>query len=239
MIDVSSYSGLGGRSNNEDYFKYNSHAFVLADGLGGHECGEVASKAAVEYLTSYPDEKINIENGLNHIANDVNNHILQIQKENPKLASMRTTVVAAFIQGNKMGYLNVGDSRFYYFKKCELVHQTVDHSVPAMLAQAGRVDPADIRNHEDRNKLLKVLGDSEDLALKGEKQYDTIELEDGDAFLLCSDGFWEYVYETEMEIDLSKSDSAHEWKTYMLKRLLNRVTDNNDNFTLICGILRL
>ena len=115
----------------------------------------------------------------------------------------------------------------------------MDHSVPAMLAQAGRVDPADIRNHEDRNKLLKVLGDSEDLALKGEKQYDTIELEDGDAFLLCSDGFWEYVYETEMEIDLSKSDSAHEWKTYMLKRLLNRVTDNNDNFTLICGILRL
>lgn len=237
MIDVSSYSGLGGRTNNEDYFKYCSHAYVLADGLGGHECGEVASKAAAEYLTSYPVEQINIENGLNHVADDVNKHILELQKENPKLASMRTTVVAAFIQDNKMGYFNVGDSRFYYFKKGKLAYQTIDNSVPAMLAQAGRLDVADIRNHEDRNKLLKVLGDTEDLGLKGDKQYDTIELEPGDAFILCSDGFWEYVYETEMEIDLSKSNSANEWKTYMLKRLLNRVTGNNDNYTLICGIV--
>ena len=237
MYDVSSYSGLGGRSNNEDSFKYNSYAFVLADGLGGHECGEIASAAAVEYLTSYPKEKINIENGLNHIANDVNKHILNIQKGNPRLTAMRTTVVAAFIQENKLGYLNVGDSRFYYFKKGILTYQSIDHSVPMMLAQVGKLDVADIRNHEDRNKLLKVLGDTESLGLKGEKQYEPIEMESGDAFILCSDGFWEYVYETEMEIDLSKSSSAHEWKTYMLKRLLNRVTGNNDNFTLICVMI--
>lgn len=89
-----------------------------------------------------------------------------------------------------------------------------------------------IRFHDDRNKLLKVLGNEDDLKLK--KLCEPIALERGDAFLLCSDGFWEYIYEVEMEIDLIKSSTPQEWMTFMVKRLLSRVTTNNDNFTAIC-----
>jgi serine/threonine protein phosphatase PrpC len=92
-----------------------------------------------------------------------------------------------------------------------------------------------VRFHDDRNKLLKVLGNDENLNIR--KIDDAVSIESGDAFLLCSDGFWEYVYEVEMEADLIKSDSPKDWIEYMIKRLLLRVTGNNDNFTAIAGFI--
>lgn len=89
-----------------------------------------------------------------------------------------------------------------------------------------------IRFHDDRKKLIKVLGNEEQLKIT--KLDQPIKAEKGDAILLCSDGFWEYVYETEMEIDLSKSSTAQEWGEFMIKRLLLRVSGDNDNFTCIC-----
>ena len=67
--------------------------------------------------------------------------------------------------------------------------------------------------------------------------YNTINLQPGDAFLLCSDGFWEYVLEEEMEVDLSKAGSAEDWADFMLVRLLNRVHGDYDNYTVVCGIV--
>ena len=83
------------------------------------------------------------------------------------------------------------------------------------------------------NKLLKVLGDTEELRI--DQIREPVDIEPGDAFLLCTDGFWEYVYETEMEIDLIKSRSPKEWTEYMVKRLLLRPAAERDNFTVLAG----
>ena len=149
---------------------------------------------------------------------------------------MRTTLVFALSDGNVLRYANVGDSRFYYFKNGSVYVQSEDHSVSAASVRMGDIRYEDIRMDADRNKLLKVLGNSETLAVKIPDR--EIVLEQGDAFLLCSDGFWEYVYETEMEIDLAKSETPQEWLKYMVKRIILKThNQNNDNFTAIGAII--
>lgn len=237
-VTTYSYSNKGGRSNNEDYAEYfydqtEKGAWVLSDGLGGHDCGEIASKLATDYMIEAAKKAQDYsENSLIKIINDTNAFIIEAQKSNAEYKQMRTTVVAAFLEMDKTSYLNVGDSRFYYFKNGCLYKQSKDHSVAQVSASIGEIPVTQIRFHDDRNKLLKVFGNEENLKI--EKLDDPISIEKGDAFLLCSDGFWEYVYETEMEIDLLKSTTPKEWAQYMVNRLLFRVTNNNDNFTLIC-----
>lgn len=231
------YTNQGGRPNNEDYALYRADengigVWALADGLGGHDSGEVASKLAAECIISAAEEKPDFsEPALLEMMHDVNRLILEQQKSRPELASMRTTAVAAFSDGVQMRYWNVGDSRFYYFKNGCLYHQSKDHTVSQVAVNLGEITTTQIRFHDDRNKLLKVLGNEPELKITALD--DPIPLESGDAFLLCSDGFWEYIYETEMEIDLLKSADPKQWIEHMVRRLLLRVTGNNDNFTAV------
>ncbi len=237
-MDTYSYTSVGGRSNNEDCAAFTQTAsglgvWVLADGLGGHACGEVASRLAVEFLIAQAEKLPDMsEKSLLALMNASNELILQKQTSDPSLQTMRTTVTAAFSDGEKVRYFNVGDTRFYYFKNGCLYKHSKDHTVSQVAVNLGEITTTQIRFHDDRNKLLKVLGNESDLKIT--KLDDALPLEKGDAFLLCSDGFWEYVYETEMEIDLLKSSSPKEWMDYMVNRLLLRVTNNNDNFTAIC-----
>ena len=92
----------------------------------------------------------------------------------------------------------------------------------------------EIRGSEDRSKLLKVLGDNEKLNIK--KFYQPIQIENGDAFLICSDGFWDFVTEGEMEADLLKAENAPAWLRFMLKRQLLRAKNEDDNYTAVSGI---
>lgn len=228
------YTNPGGRSNNEDYYLYSDNVWILADGLGGHDCGEVASETAVvaanEVFSSSGgalDETL-----LCDILRNANNAVIEKQNENSSLSSMRTTIVFAVSDGAIVRYANVGDSRFYYFRNGRIIAQSEDHSVSAMSAKLGDISYDEIRNDPDRNKLIKALGNDERLNVKiPEREFVA---QSGDAFLLCSDGFWEYVYETEMEIDLAKSSDPKEWLNYMTKRVLLKTKGcDNDNFTVI------
>ena len=127
----------------------------------------------------------------------------------------------------------MGDTRCYYLKNGCIYEQSLDHSIPQVEVGLGEITPEEIRFHVDRNKLLKVLGDTEELRI--DQIREPVDIEPGDAFLLCTDGFWEYVYETEMEIDLIKSRSPKEWTEYMVKRLLLRPAAERDNFTVLAG----
>lgn len=113
------------------------------------------------------------------------------------------------------------------------------HSGGAAASQAavelGQLTPEQIRGSEDRVKLLKVLGNFDRLELK--RQPEQIPAMNGDAFLICTDGFWEHVHEREMECDLVKSDSPTEWRDRMLKRLLLRTGNSGDNYTALCGFI--
>jgi len=228
------YSGIGGRSNNEDYYFYGNNIWILADGLGGHDSGEIASKTAVAAVNDVFKRSGGAVNdaALSDIIQKANSSVLYKQKTSEAFASMRTTIVFALLNGNKIRYANVGDSRFYYFRSGRLFAQSEDHSVSAVSVRLGDIPYEELRNDPDRNKLIKVLGNSEDLNVKIPQIEFTAEK--GDAFLLCSDGFWEHVYETEMETDLAKSSNPKEWLDYMIKRILLKTKGtDNDNFTAI------
>lgn len=232
--DVFSFSSRGGRKNNEDFCRYvaedNRCVFALADGLGGHDLGEVASEIAVDTAISLLENPE--ENSIGGVIALTGEALLAKKKEDENLSAMRTTLVLAMLRDDTLRYGGIGDSRFYYFRDGKLLLRTKDHSVPQMSVDMGTLSESMIRFSDDRNKLLKVLGADEDMGSIAE--YPPITVEKGDAFLLCSDGFWENVFEMEMEVDLSKSVSAEQWGRYMLKRLLLRVSGNHDNFTLIC-----
>lgn len=227
------FSNIGGRPNNEDAVGSRDNIWVLADGLGGHESGEVASKIAVETtLNSWKKDKSFSNENILGIVDAVNKAVLDGQKKNEKAREMRTTLCVAFSDGKCLKMINVGDSRIYYFRNGSVIFQTQDHSVAALSVMTGEIPESEIRYNEDRNKLLKVIGNGENLKIKA--SYEDIEIQPGDAFLICTDGFWEHIYEIEMEIDLAKSEKPREWISYMAKRiLLKNEGKDHDNFSAI------
>lgn len=125
-------------------------------------------------------------------------------------------------------WAHIGDSRLYHFLDGELIEQTFDHSVSQMAVLRGEISQEEIRGHVDRNRLLRAIGREDTIKIDCS---DIVDMEGEDhAFLLCTDGFWEYVTEDEMEKDLRKSRSPGEWLDRMLKRLDKRTRKkNNDN----------
>ncbi len=235
VFETFTHTDKGGRKNNEDFCACDKNIWALADGLGGHDCGEIASANAVETLISLWQENSACmdDESLIKMIDKVNLDIIRRQKENDEVSQMRTTLVFAVTDEKTLKFANVGDSRFYYFRNNKIIAQSEDHSVSAAIAKLGEIRYEDIRFNEDRNKLLKVIGNSENLKIK--ELYQPISVQQGDAFLLCSDGFWEYVYEQEMEIDLTKSQTPEDWFSFMAKRVLLRTENKeNDNFTAIC-----
>lgn len=238
-IDLFTYTDVGARKLNEDSYGVQNGdkrcIAVLCDGLGGHNCGEVASQAAVK---SIMDGIARIEQlqpeKIQDVLKKVNEAIVQQQTANPAQNGMRTTAVGCIVEGRELTYFNSGDSRFYYFSNGALSAMSKDHSVSQMSIELGEMTFDEIRFDSDRNKLLKVLGDP--TANEVGTVYSPIPYKKGDAFLLCSDGFWEYILEEEMEIDLSKARTAKEWVEFMIVRLLLKFSASNDNFTVIGGI---
>ncbi|HYL97977.1 MAG TPA: serine/threonine-protein phosphatase, partial [Blastocatellia bacterium] len=126
---------------------------------------------------------------------------------------------------------HAGDSRLYYFQSGRIRYQTKDHSVPQTMVDAGEMSAAQIRGHADRNRLLRSLGMDGEFkpTISCEKQ----PLHSEDAFLICVDGFWEFVYETEMEADLARADTPGNWLSVMESRIVKRAEDGHDNYTAI------
>ena len=223
-IDSYNYTNKGKYPVNEDSFFRGDSMFVVADGLGGHGGGNIASACAVEYIS----KNYRSAQGIPELISGANNAVRELNN------GSRSTVAAAFVEGDKFHYTNIGDSRVYFFRNGKLLCRTKDHSVCQAAVDAGTMTEDEIRGHEDRSRLLRVLGETDNLKLTS---YEPIPLRNGDAFLICSDGFWDFVYETEMETDLLKSDSAKRWGEFMLRRHLKRSQCNDDNFTLVCGII--
>ena len=236
-IQVAVFTDAGTRDHNEDACGYGAQdgraCFVVADGLGGQDKGEVASHAAVDYIMEHFQEmECCSEESLLALLEGADQAVRERQEECP---DMRTTVAAAFVENGRFWYFHAGDTRCYYLKNGCIYTRSKDHSIPQVEVSMGEIRTEDIRFHEDRNKLLKVLGDAEKIRIG--RLDEPVEIEPGDAFLLCSDGFWEYVYETEMEIDLVKSRTAKEWMEYMVKRLLLRPAVERDNYSvLVCWL---
>jgi serine/threonine protein phosphatase PrpC len=213
------------REHNEDYVSKYSIAmdqttdtlevglYLVADGMGGHQAGEEASKAVTEVVIQQVHENLNaLQSGarINRATINLDDlltppDILRsaIQKGNDVLLNARkavggdrgTTITAALVIGSKAYIANVGDSRTYLLHQKKLIQQTRDHSLVDSLVRGGVIKPEEVRSHPQRNQIYRTMGDRPNV----EVDIFTCNLQAGDRLLLCSDGLWEMVQDNEIE----------------------------------------
>ena len=229
-FDTAQLTATGDRSNNEDYCDYRDGCWVVADGLGGHGGGEIASQLAVEGLLASWDPEAPVNNSVLMRGIEAAAAAIRLRQERePGLSGMRTTLVVLATDGERALWAHIGDCRLYLLRGGRVRLQTEDHSVPQALVRAKELTPAEVRHHPGRNRLLRVLGD--DKPLRPDMPDRPFAIQAGDAFLLCSDGFWEGVTEGEMEVALAKSANATEWLERMAFGLRRKELSGQDNYT--------
>lgn len=236
MIRFFMMSDCGMRANNEDsvgVYQYGeTYCFALADGLGGHGKGEVASKLAVEATIEAFNSKVQEGTFMDLAFHKAQEAILKGQQEDRTASDMKTTLVILNVGEDGHNWGHIGDSRLYYFQDNRLKDRTLDHSVPQMLVTIGEIKEKQIRQHPDRNRLLKVLGVETD-NLKYQLSPPVLR-EKKQAFLLCTDGFWELIEEKKMEKTLKSSSSPEEWLIAMKAIVLkNGKSKDMDNYSAI------
>lgn len=229
-FNYDSYTAVGGRKNNEDALAVSQselgYLYVVADGLGGHDSGELASEIAINEIKGIFDAAPNSFDPDSAIQS-ANTKILHEQASTG--LKMKTTIVLAYVANNQIVFAHVGDSRAYAFRGDKIVYQSVDHSASQMAVSIGEITAEQIRNHEDRNVLTRALGVSENVKI----DIVSIPCEQVDAILLCTDGFWEYVLEKDMLDTLSTSKNPDVWLYKMREVLCKNISLGNDNNTAI------
>jgi PPM family protein phosphatase len=233
VFQTARISETGGRTNNEDFATFlpldDAACWVVADGLGAHQGGEHASRSAAETVCQAFRANPAISGGaLSAHISAAQEAILKLQQDSG-VSDMRTTIVVLLADARQAIWAHVGDSRLYRFQSRGLVAQTDDHTVPQSLVKAGEISAGQIRRHPDRNRLLRSLGErgpARPTVLR-----EPVLLTAGDAFLLCTDGFWENVLELEMAADLVASASPDLWLERSLVRLRTRIGTQSDNYS--------
>ena len=235
-LDVSVYTNRGGREINEDSVRWGvrdgSGFFTVADGLGGCGSGEVSSDlAAHALLKAWEDNSVKPQERAAWLEEAIRAaDRLLVGEQKRRGSGMKTTVAALSIDGAHAAWAHVGDTRVYRLTDGRIERLTCDHSVSYKKYQSGEISRNGVNFDEDRPSLLRVLGDP-----KGcRPESGSLEaILPGDAFLLCSGGFWEYLYDEELLIDFLQSDTPGQWAERMLVRALPRFRPGHDNLTLL------
>lgn len=239
IFDTYGYSSPGGRPYNEDAvgsLAEGDHGiFVVADGLGGHSCGEVASACVRDtLLDGFPCRDGDPAGWLEAQIAEANQRVLALQRERNTV--LKSTVAALYIMGSRAIWAHAGDSRLYYIHEGRLKAYTEDHSVAYKKYKAGEITRKEIAFDEDQSRLLRSIGglDHNEPVIRIYEEFLSL----GDAFLLCSDGAWEFLDDEEIAIDLLKSKCAKQWAEYLLLRMMERIQGGNDNMTLLTLMLK-
>ena len=236
MITYCTFTDKGDREINEDsvgvFDNGDKYCFVVCDGLGGHGRGEVASALVVDVLMDQFYKSEELVNFIGQALETAQHRLTKKQMAENKAHEMKTTVVVMAIDENMVYIGHVGDSRLYVFVNGRLKRKTTDHSVPGMLAMTREIRDDEIRGHPDRNLLLRVMGVEWE-----EPMYEMglpVQLKKGMAFLLCTDGFWEYIDEATMRKTLKKSRTPEQWRDAMAEIVRHNGMGNNmDNFSAV------
>lgn len=234
-IEAYAFTDKGGRGLNEDHVSYRIEGdraiFVVADGLGGHSAGEVASAMAVDdLLEAWGTSNAPVDGGwLERQVLDLNDRMVARQRELGN--HMRTTVVVLALEGGKACWAHVGDSRLYHLHGGALASVTRDHSVAYTKYRSGEIAREQIGMDPDQSRLLSTLGSS-DVPRVDCESWDGL-AGTQDSFLLCTDGVWEYLRDMEILVDRLKSKGPKEWAQHCLFRMLDRVTPDHDNLSLL------
>ena len=220
-------NAIGKRPTNQDTvgeaFSDPLAMFVVADGAGGHEGGEVASRVVVDaILACFRQQPAFGQETLLSYAECASADVAKRKLAEPRYADMSTTVAALLVdraRGQAL-WAHLGDSRVYLFRGSRLHAMSKDHSLTQQLIDAGYARAEHLRTHPQRNILFAAIGAEGDTEI--ELSAGATHLLPGDALLLCSDGLWEWVMEADMERTLAQATSAEQWLAAMC-----RLADDN------------
>jgi serine/threonine protein phosphatase PrpC len=245
-IEVSSQSDIGClRQNNEDscgywepeddrLFQRKGRLAIVADGMGGYEGGQEASRLAVETLVavyrdfSGDDPQAALIEGLQA----AHEQIRQYSFDHPELRGMGTTCTAAAIVQDALYYVHVGDTRLYLIREGHITKVTRDHSYVGRLVESGIISEEEAENHPQRNILTAALGTNPDLVMDSPRQPEPLHAED--VLLICTDGLWGQVRDPEI-LDTVDNKSAEQAGRKLID--LARERGGPDNITV--EILRM
>lgn len=216
--------------------------FVMSDGTGGHSGGEVAARLVVEtILAQFMREASFGARALRSYIDCAIVKVAQSKKSSDKRRSMSATVAALVIdQINHCAlWAHLGDTRVYLFRRNKLLHMSNDHSLAQRFVDAGYAKAEQIRTHPQRSVLYAAIGAEGDTF--PEVTREAVDLMNGDAFLICTDGFWEWIIEAQMEHTLSLAQTSEEWLELMSKIAASNALASGkerDNFSAYTILLR-
>ena len=208
MLKAFSLTDIGRRRKVNQDFVYTSekpvgnlpNLFIVADGMGGHNAGDYASKTTVEVMQQEIEKSLesNPVVILGKAIATANEIIRKRAAENPDFEGMGTTVVAATYIENTLYVANVGDSRLYVVND-EMIQITRDHSLVEEMVRMGGLDKASARNHPDKNIITRAVGASEVV----EPDFFSVTVTEGDIVLMCSDGLTNMLEDEDIRMRLS------------------------------------
>lgn len=222
-------SHAGARSSNQDALgmriRSNDACFVLSDGVGGETGGGHAARLAIYSALQQFEARQNagLEATVRSCISAAQSAILADQQRHPDRARMAATLIALFIDGHQAQWAHAGDSRLYHFRRGVLLQRTQDHSLVAQLEAAGLP-----HQHINPNLLSHALGRT-DSPLAAPAQTQT--LEDGDCFLLCTDGFWHGLKDRELERQLQLAANVQDWLDQLAWQV--QLRGEQDNYSAI------
>lgn len=230
---------IGKRATNQDTVGEAFHdalaCFVLADGAGGHEGGEVASRVVVDAIIDcFKDKPAFGPEALLSYAACASDDVARRKAQDPRYADMSTTVAALLVdraRGQAM-WGHLGDSRIYLFRASRLHAMSKDHSLTQQLIDAGYARAEQLRIHPQRNILFAAIGAEGDTEV--ELSAGATRLLPGDALLVCSDGLWEWVMESDMEFTLSRAATPEQWLGAMCRLAEDNIKNSGkarDNYS--------
>ena len=207
---------------------------VVADGMGGHLAGDVASKMAVKAMgekwneaETIPQAPSECEKWLIEQILSVNSKIYDHAQAHEECQGMGTTIVCALFTGKTVSVAHIGDSRCYLLQDDDFVQVTEDHSLVNELVRTGEISREDAEHHPRKNVLTKALGTDQSVSIDTR----SFDIEPGDKLLLCSDGLTNKVEGTELK-DILQSDSAPQEKVNLLVDKANQ-NGGEDNITAV------
>ena len=237
MVTYACYTNSGSRPVNEDSIgvqvKPNQSCFVVCDGLGGHGMGDEASHFVSEYILNAFNQTKNADaKFLDQCFPEAQVALSKIQADKKLHDKMKTTAVCMTVQNKKAYAAYVGDSRFYAFGAKKVKCQSEDHSIPYRLYLSKQIHYEEIRNHPERNMLMRVMGIAWSTPMH--QLLKPMPLWKYQAFLLCTDGFWELITEQTMCKLLQEAPNVEQWLDAMIQEVQkNGAGKEMDNYSAI------